>query len=140
MAAISPFDRFTEDEIRKIQRLTARDIEKMTYGEFVALIKEVNKPPGGVSALLELIRLMDINEEDVVLDVGSNTGYIAFELLHLTRAGKIYGLDILPEMVEAANKIKSLYPPDLQKRIEFVVGDARKAPFPDNYFTKILIG
>lgn len=111
----SPFDVFNQQEIEYIKKLTPEDIQKMSYGEFIALLKESNKPPGGIRALLDLIRLMNINEEDIILDVGSNTGYIAFEVALLTRAKKIYGIDILPEMVENANSIKSLYPEDIKK-------------------------
>lgn len=134
------FDHYSGEEKEYISSLTVDDVREMDYVSFMALLKETNRPPGGVSALLELARLMGISREDRVLDVGSNTGYVSFELLHLTDAGEIYAIDISEDMVRAAESVRSLYPGDQARRLRFVQGDIRKSPFPDEYFSKIVIG
>jgi len=132
---VSPYDYYSHDEIKKIRSFTEDEINRMSYVKFISLIKEVNKPPGGLSYLLRLIRMMGISERSSVLDVGCNTGYVSFELSHFTKC-KVVGIDIDKDMIRTANKIKKF--DSFKKRIVFKVADAKNLPFASNTFDFIM--
>ena len=117
--------------------ISKEEIEKMEYVEFMAFIGEVNRPPGGISAVLEMVNLMNINENDLVLDIGCNTGYLTFEIAHLTNC-KIIGIDINKNMIRQANRIKSK--DSFSKKIYFKLMDARKLKFKDKSINKVVCG
>jgi len=134
---VSPYDYYSHDEIKKIRSFTEDEINRMSYVKFISLIKEVNKPPGGLSYLLRLIRMMGISERSSVLDVGCNTGYVSFEVSHFTKC-KVVGIDIDKDMIRTANKIKKF--DSFKKRIVFKVADAKNLPFASNTFDFIIVG
>jgi len=61
-----------------------------------------------------------------IVDIGCHSGLLTQKIVNWTGADKIYGLDISPKAIEKAKKrIKNGY---------FVVGDAQKLPFKNNFF------
>ena len=73
--------------------------------------------------------------EGICVDVGCGTGNLDVELAKRSDF-KIIGLDIDPDMKPLfAKRIRKA---GLQKRVSFVVGDAQKMPFADNYADVII--
>jgi len=71
-------------------------------------------------------------EGESVLDLGCGTGSLASALARRTRAGRIVGLDFSPAYVAYAKAH------NCDARIDFQVGDACAAPFPDSAFDRTL--
>jgi demethylmenaquinone methyltransferase/2-methoxy-6-polyprenyl-1,4-benzoquinol methylase len=81
-----------------------------------------------------LVKKANISNEDIILDVATGTGDVAFNIA--SRAKHVTGLDIASEMIKIANQKKS------KKRfdnIDFLVGDGEKLPFEDKSFDIITI-
>lgn len=68
--------------------------------------------------------------EGICIDLGCGTGHLDVELAKRSKL-TIIGLDIDPEMRPFFEK--RIREAGLEKRVSFVVGDAQKLPFPDDY-------
>ncbi len=80
------------------------------------------------------LEVADIKHNEIILDVGSGTGDIAFELMKKKLSTKLYLLDLNKEMLdEGMKRFKG------QKNINFVLGNAESLNFSENYFDKYLI-
>lgn len=123
-------------EIHILKKLTPKDIKKMDYNELIAITKETNRPPGGLSSLITIINNIAINEKKRILEVGTSTGFTSLELCRITGC-KAYGIDINKLSIEEARrrarklKIKNIY---------FKVGTVEELNFPNNYFDIVIIG
>ena len=117
--------------------ITREEIEKMSYVQLMANIKEINRPPGGKKSVMKVVQNTFINKGSTVLDVGCNTGYSTFEIAHLVKC-KVTGLDISPEMIAAANAEREV---DSHKEFtEFIVGDGMNLPFAEETFDLVMSG
>ncbi|MCD6270656.1 methyltransferase domain-containing protein, partial [bacterium] len=68
-----------------------------------------------------------------ILDIGCGTGELTIRLSSLLdENGEIIGTDISSEMIKIANYKKNKYCKN--KNLKFIVGEANKLPFPNNYF------
>ncbi|MCL5112116.1 MAG: class I SAM-dependent methyltransferase [Candidatus Marsarchaeota archaeon] len=105
------------------------DISKMKVAEIVALVNEVNKPPGGMMTLNHVITNAHINSETKFLEVGCTTGYSSIEIKRLTSAD-VYGIDVNKDAIERARK-KSRKE---KLNIKFSVADATALPFSNEFF------
>lgn len=73
-----------------------------------------------------------ISSHETILDVGCGGGKTVNKLAQLTPQGKVFGVDISPEMVKYSKKMnKKLLD---QKRVQIVKESVEKMSFPDNYF------
>lgn len=76
--------------------------------------------------------MMSITSNDKVLDIGCGTGIDVYNLSKLVGGkGKVIGLDNDQKMIEEAENIYN------GQNIEFIKGDVRKLPFPDEYFNAV---
>lgn len=67
-----------------------------------------------------------------VLDLATGTGDVAIELTHSPAVTRVTGLDMSHEMIAVGQqKVAKL---GLQKKINFIEGDAQKLPFSDGQF------
>lgn len=90
---------------------------------------------GGRTATDDLATLCQIGVGQTVLNVGSGSGISATYLVQ-TYSCKVIGVDILPGMVESAQKwVESK---GLSSQLEFRVADARDLPFEDNHFDALI--
>lgn len=119
--------------------MTVRGIEEMSYVDFIAFLSAENRPPGGKESVRIVVQNTFVSSSSRVLDIGCNTGFCTFEMTHLSKS-RVIGLDIDPEMVEAANRKLDNEPSYFAKRIAFIVGDAMKLPFQNNSFDLVLCG
>jgi demethylmenaquinone methyltransferase/2-methoxy-6-polyprenyl-1,4-benzoquinol methylase len=74
----------------------------------------------------------------LALDVATGTAELARHLARQIGTGTIIGLDFCPDMLARA-RAKLANPPG-EGRIELVLGDALRLPFPDNTFDCVTIG
>jgi len=113
--------------------MTNEEILQMDYVSFMGLLDENNRPPGGKKSIREILTNTFINSNSKVLHVGCNTGYSSFEIMHLTKC-QVTGIDVNEYMIAAGKKKILLDQPELQKNINFELGDASKLTFADNSF------
>lgn len=78
----------------------------------------------------QAISLMQVGEEARVLDLGCGSGWAARLLAGYARRGRVVGLDISDEMIEAARSSSKEF-----ENLEFRVGSAERLPFDDGEFT-----
>lgn len=52
----------------------------------------------------ELIQALALKPDAVVADIGAGTGYLAVRLAHMTPRGRVYGVDLEPDMVNYLRK------------------------------------
>ncbi len=84
------------------------------------------------------LEFLDIQEGDKVLEIGFGTGYNLVELAKsVGDNGKVYGIDITPEMIEISRK--RLIKNNLEKRANLVQGNSKKLPFNNNSFNIVYI-
>ena len=80
-----------------------------------------------------LMKKTCVQKGDSVLDVGTGTGEMAFELADLVgNDGKVTALDLSPDMLKTAEaKAKKL---NLPCKVDFVQGNALNLPYAENTF------
>jgi SAM-dependent methyltransferase len=84
------------------------------------------------SAAEHLVRAADVQPGHDVLDVATGSGNVA--LVAAQSGGNVTGLDITPELFEAARRRAA----EAGVEIEWVEGDAEELPYEDNSFDRAL--
>lgn len=119
-----------------IKKLTSKDIETMNYNELIGLVKETNRPPGGINSIIEALKTTFMNKESKILEIGTSTGFTALEISRLIGA-KIIAIDInelsLKECRIRAKKLNL-------SNIEFIKADAQNLNFDDESFDMVFCG
>ena len=83
----------------------------------------------------KFIKSLDFSSHDMVLDVATGTGDVAFKIRE-KYFSKVIGLDLSINMLEIAkSKSKKMNIDD----IDFIEGDAENLPFDNNTFDKVVI-
>lgn len=95
---------------------------------YAAFTREV-----GLWASEEYVFTKYLQKNDRILDVGCGTGRTTFSLYDLGYK-EIIGLDLTPEMIEAAEEIKQ----ERQSPIQFMVGNAKDLPFEAGQFDVVI--
>ena len=78
--------------------------------------------------------IIDVQNNDVILDVGSGSGDIVSELIKQDLKMKLYMLDLNKEMLDQGKKRFKK-----NKNISFTLGNAEKLHFKNNFFDKYII-
>ena len=52
------------------------------------------------------VQQLELKPDDVVADIGAGTGYFSFRMAEKVPKGKVYAVDIQPEMLDAVNFLK----------------------------------
>lgn len=84
----------------------------------------------------KVLQLVAAKNPESILDIATGTGDLAI-LMTQTNASKIIGLDISEGMLEVGRK--KISEKNLQNRIEMILGDSEKMPFPENHFDAITV-
>lgn len=120
-----------------MKKITVKEIKKMNYVDLMAFLDEINRPPGGKNSVRALVQNCFINKNSKVLDVGCNTGYVSFEITHLSKCS-VTGIDINENMIKTAEKIRKRDP--LGHLVRFKVADALSLPFLKETFDIVVSG
>ncbi len=84
----------------------------------------------------ELVRAMQLPPDAVVADIGAGTGYFTFRLATMVPAGRVYAVDIQPEMLDIIRKrqqrraVRNIIP---------VQGEADDPLLPDRAIDAVLL-
>ena len=70
---------------------------------------------------------LDLQPDDVVADIGAGTGYFSFRMAQQVPEGKVYAVDIQPEMLDAISFLKEDKNID---NVETVLGTEQKPNLP----------
>ncbi|MGD9693621.1 MAG: class I SAM-dependent methyltransferase [Phycisphaerales bacterium] len=109
----------------------------MPYVDLLALVGEVNRPPGGNRTVGRLLQHCHLRPGLLVLHACCNTGFLTRELAR--RSGcRMVGVDISPRMVAAATSAAAKEGPN--ELVSFAQGDTRALSFPDVMFDVVLSG
>ena len=80
------------------------------------------------------VEIIDVNKNDIILDVGAGSGDIAIEIIKERLKTDLYLLDLNKEMLEEGKRrLKK------EKNIKYLIGNAEKLYFDNNFFDKYLI-
>jgi ubiquinone/menaquinone biosynthesis C-methylase UbiE len=122
-----------------MKNLTKSEIKQMNYTDFIALIKETNRCPGGKDSIRKIIQNSFINSSSKVLEIGSNTGFTSLEIAHIVKC-EVKGIDVSENcVIEARNRLAADIP-EIQSLVNFSVGSAYEIPYHDNYFDLVVSG
>ncbi|MFD7548353.1 class I SAM-dependent methyltransferase [Streptomyces sp. NPDC059816] len=115
---------------------TAGSLSEMDYSTFVGLVRERNRPSGGVRTVQEAAVQARIGAGSRVLEIGSNTGFTSVNLSLLTGAS-VLGIDINATSVVEAEAYARLH--GLSDRVRFQVQDARGLSVEDASFDAVWV-
>ena len=83
------------------------------------------------------LEIANLTPEMRILDIGCGRGEVVF---YAARQGlEAVGVDYSTSVLKIANEVKKRLPSELQQLITFHLGDAKKLPFPENYFDRIFM-
>lgn len=117
--------------------LTAQAIRKMNYNELISVVRETNRPPGGVRSVSQLATRAHLGPNSKVLEIGTSTGITAIELARLVGC-RITAVDINERSIqEARRRAENLGVAEL---IDFEVNDATDTGYPDDSFDLLFCG
>ena len=122
-----------------MKKYTKEEINKLSYTDFISLIKEENRPSGGKKTIREIAINSFINENSNVLEIGCTNGFSSLEINKITKCNVI-GIDINKHSIENANeKIRLNYLDN--NKVKFEYGNAEDlTQFHDNTFDLIICG
>ena len=122
-----------------MKKYTKEEIEKLSYTDFISLIKEENRPSGGKKTIREIAINSFINENSNVLEIGCTNGFSSIEINKITKCNVI-GIDINKNSISNAIEKIKLNGLDNNK-IKFEYGNAENlSKFKDNTFDLIICG
>lgn len=122
-----------------MKKYTKAEIEKLSYTDFISLIKEENRPSGGKKTIREIAINSFINEKSNVLEIGCTNGFSSIEINKITKCN-IIGIDINKNSISNAIEKIKLNSLD-ENKIKFEYGNAENlSKFSDNTFDLIICG
>jgi ubiquinone/menaquinone biosynthesis C-methylase UbiE len=109
----------------------------MDYNQLIGLVRETNRPPGGVDSIVTIAQRAFIRQGQRILDIGTSTGITSIELARLTGA-TVQGIDINPTSLEEARRRAARYRVD--HLCSFHQQDATRLDEPDESFDLVFCG
>ncbi len=87
-----------------------------------------------------MLELLDVRKGDAVLDIGSGSGWTTALLAHMTgKDGKVYGLEIIPELVSHSKENLAKYK-KLKLNTEILQADKESGLYRNAPYDRILAG
>lgn len=116
--------------------LTVEEIKIADYSTLVGLVRERNRPSGGIRTLVEFAQKSFLRPDKNLLEVGSNTGFSVVNIASIT-GSFCSGIDINPISIkEAMENAKSI---GVEHLTEFKIGNALEIPYTDEYFDTLWV-
>jgi ubiquinone/menaquinone biosynthesis C-methylase UbiE len=109
-----------------------QNIGKMNYSEFVGLVKERNRPSGGIKTVHSVaVNALLMGQSKRMLEIGSNTGFTSVNMSLLTGCSAV-GTDINDASISEAKEYAIRQ--GVEDRVSFIKADVLNLPFEDNSF------
>ena len=121
-----------------MKKIEKDELMKISYTDFVSLIKEENRPSGGKFTIREIAKNAFVNKDFKVLEIGCTNGFSSIELHKITNC-EIIGIDINKNSVNNANSRIEENKLD-NTRIKFEYGNVENLRFKDEEFDLIICG
>ncbi|HVT62983.1 MAG TPA: class I SAM-dependent methyltransferase [Legionellaceae bacterium] len=120
-----------------LSKLTVDDARNISYVDFVSILNETNKPPGGKDTIRRIAINSFLTKESSVLEIGCNTGFSSIELSSLIKC-KVTGIDMNENAINAAkiNAKSHLVDND----VSFSIGNAESLDYDSDAFDLIMCG
>lgn len=122
--------------MKKIEKLTPEDIKAMSYNEIIGLVRETNRTPGGLNTIKTVSRMLNLNNNSKILDIGTSTGHTALEFGRLLNC-EVVGIDINDESIKTATERCARFKLD---KVKFQIDDATNMSFKDGIFDVVFAG
>lgn len=122
--------------MKKIKDLTPSDIREMSYNEIIGLVRETNRTPGGLNTIKTVARMLNLNSNSKILDIGTSTGHTSLEFGRLLNC-EVIGIDINDESIKTATERCARFNLD---KVKFQIDDATNMSFDDNTFDVVFAG
>jgi len=122
-------------EIDKFLTASSKNLEGLSWYGIVSKLGLLSFNTQGNKPIELTAKLAQITHSSTVLIVGCGAGGTAVHLAETTGA-EVYGIDISPESIRAANNLASKSP--AHERIHFQIEDAHALSFPPNIFDVII--
>lgn len=122
--------------MKKIETLTPEDIKQMSYNEIIGLVRETNRTPGGLSTIKTVSRMLNLNSNTKILDIGTSTGHTALEFGRLLNC-EVIGIDINDESIKTATERCARFKLD---KVRFKLDDATDMSFDNETFDVVFAG
>ena len=122
--------------MKKIETLTPEDIKQMSYNEIIGLVRETNRTPGGLSTIKTVSRMLNLNSNTKILDIGTSTGHTALEFGRLLNC-EVIGIDINDESIKTAAERCARFKLD---KVRFKLDDATDMSFDNETFDVVFAG
>lgn len=122
--------------MKKIEKLTPEDIKQMSYNEIIGLVRETNRTPGGLNTIKTVSRMLNLNNNSKILDIGTSTGHTALEFGRLLNC-EVIGIDINDESIKTATERCKRFKLD---KVKFQIDDATNMSFKDEIFDVVFAG
>ncbi len=107
------------------------DEDNLSYSDAVALLRERNRPSGGIRTVHEVAKSCFISPLTRVLEIGSNTGFTSVNLSLLTGCN-VTGVDLNSDAIAAATEYARNM--GVSARTHFIAADATELPFKTETF------
>jgi len=102
------------------------DIEKMGYSELVALVKERNRPSGGIRTIQNVAVNSFLTKDKKMLEIGSNTGFTCVNMSLLTGC-ECVGIDINENSIREAKEYAKMQ--NMGNKVSFIKANTESLPF-----------
>lgn len=119
--------------------ITITDIEKLNYVQFISLLRETNRCPGGKHTIRKILQNSFLDRNSLVLDIGCNTGFTTLEIARTAKC-QVIGIDPIQEAIDTAMLQLSSDTDEIRKIVSFQKGSALELDFPDNTFDLVVTG
>jgi ubiquinone/menaquinone biosynthesis C-methylase UbiE len=108
-----------------------QDIDSLAYTDFISLIREENRPPGGKKTVREFLLNSFVDKDSKVLEVGCTNGFTSLEVARTLNC-QVWGVDINRDSLKNAQlRVKD-------EKVTFSYGNAYNLPFEDNFFDLLI--
>ena len=122
-------------EIDKFLAASSKSLEGLSWYEIASRLGLLSFNTQGNKPIELTAKLARITHSSTVLIVGCGAGGTAVHLAEITGA-EVYGIDISPESIRAANILASKSP--AREKLHFQIGDAHALSFPPNTFNVVI--